>query len=222
MKHFHNIKGVFFDLDGTLFETAPELVAAAQKMLQKLGLQTVSPNVIESFIGKGAENLVRKSIELSASGTSDRYLKLGMDLFYKFYDEIADQSKAYDGALDAVMQLNQKGLKLACVTNKPKHFTHKILKEHKMDQLLDFVVSGDEVEKKKPDPMPIHMTCHTLQIKPIESIMVGDSCHDIDAGYNAGTFVVTVPYGYQSGQSIKSNKVDLAVNNLTDLLTVIN
>jgi len=52
--------------------------------------------------------------------------------------------------------------------------------------------------------------------------MVGDSCHDIDAGYNAGTFVVTVPYGYQSGQSIKSNKVDLAVNNLTDLLTVIN
>ena len=145
MKHFYNIKGVFFDLDGTLFETAPELVAAAQKTLQKLGLQTVSPNVIESFIGKGAENLVRKSIELSASGTSDRYLKLGMDLFYKFYYEIADQSKAYDGALDAVMQLNQKGLKLACVTNKPKHFTHKILKEYKMDQLLDFVVSGDEV-----------------------------------------------------------------------------
>jgi phosphoglycolate phosphatase len=120
------------------------------------------------------------------------------------------------------MQLNQKGLKLACVTNKPKHFTHKILKEHKMDQLLDFIVSGDEVEKKKPDPMPIHLTCQTLQIKPIESIMVGDSCLDIDAGYNAGTFVVTVPYGYQSGQSIKSNKVDLAVNNLTELLAVIN
>lgn len=97
MKHFYNIKGVFFDLDGTLFETAPELVAAAQKTLQKLGLQTVSPNVIESFIGKGAENLVRKSIELSASGASDRYLKLGMDLFYKFYDEIADQSKLMMG-----------------------------------------------------------------------------------------------------------------------------
>jgi phosphoglycolate phosphatase len=61
-----------------------------------------------------------------------------------------------------------------------------------------------------------------LKIDPKETIMVGDSCNDIEAGFSAGTFIVTVPYGYQYGQSITSNKVDLAIKNLNDLVEIIN
>ena len=76
--------------------------------------------------------------------------------------------------------------------------------------------------QKKPHPMPIKHSCDVLALKPKEAIMVGDSCNDIEAGFSAGTYVVTVPYGYQYGQSIKSDKVDLAIKNLNDLVPIIN
>ena len=147
---------------------------------------------------------------------------MGRDLFYKFYAEIADQSLAYKDVDKVMIELSQKDIKLACVTNKPKKFTNKILKKHGMDQILSYVVSGDDVRKKKPDPMPIYFACQELKINTNETIMVGDSSNDIDAGYDAGTYVVTVPYGYHYGESIDSSKVDLAVDDLTQLLNVIN
>ena len=222
LRHFHNIKGVFFDLDGTLFDTAPELIIAVQKMFQELNLPPVSAEIIKSFIGKGAENLVRKSIEQASPKDGHQFFTLGLDLFYQFYDELVDQSIPFEGAEKALSDLSLKGLKLACVTNKPKQFTDKILKKHEMHKFLHFVISGDEVERKKPDPLSIQLTCNALCIRADESIMVGDSFNDIEAGYNAGSYVVTVPYGYQSGQSIDCPKVDLAVKKLTDLVTAIN
>tara|TARA_B110000003_G_C16510195_1_gene480891 strand:- start:557 stop:769 length:213 start_codon:yes stop_codon:yes gene_type:complete len=70
--------------------------------------------------------------------------------------------------------------------------------------------------------MPLQYGCDILKVKPNEVIMVGDSCNDINAGYAAGTYVVTVPYGYQYGESIISDKVDLAILNLLDLNPLVN
>jgi phosphoglycolate phosphatase len=70
--------------------------------------------------------------------------------------------------------------------------------------------------------MQLQYSCEKLELEPKQAIMVGDSCNDIEAGFSAGTYVVTVPYGYQYGQSIESAKVDLAIKNLNDLVTIIN
>ena len=222
MKKFTNIKGVFFDLDGTLFDTAPELSVATNKMLRDINLQNLESKIIKSFIGKGADNLVRKSISYSSKKDPEALFKEARKLFDKYYILNAAQSLPYDGVKETLINLKKKKLSLACVTNKPKIYTHAILEKSGLISYLDLVVSGDTVSRKKPDPMPLNYSCDKLEIEPKEAIMVGDSCNDIEAGFSAGTYVVTVPYGYQYGQSIKSDKVDLAIENLNDLVTIIN
>jgi phosphoglycolate phosphatase len=222
LKKFNNIKGVFFDLDGTLFDTAPEIIFATNQMLKDLDLQELESDIIKSFIGKGADNLIRKSILYSSKEDSEALFKAARRLFDKYYILNAAQSLPYDGVEGALIKLKKKKLTLACITNKPEIFTQAILEGSGLISYLDLVVSGDTVSKKKPDAMPLQYSCETLELEPKEAIMVGDSCNDIEAGFSAGTYVVTVPYGYKYGQSIESDKVDLAIENLNDLVTIIN
>ena len=222
MKKFNNIKGVFFDLDGTLFNTAPELSFTINQMLKDLDLQELKSDIIQSFIGKGADNLVRKSISYSSKENSESLFKAARKLFDTYYILNASKSLPYEGVEEVFQKLKNKKLSLACITNKPEIFTHSILKESGLISYLDLVVSGDTVSRKKPDPMPLQYCCDKLKLEPKQAIMVGDSCTDIEAGLSAGTYVITVPYGYQYGQSIESDKVDLAINNLNDLVLIIN
>jgi len=222
LKKFANIKGIFFDLDGTLFDTAPELIFVINQMLKDIDLQELESDIIKSFIGKGADNLVMKSISYSSNQDSEILFKKARKLFDKYYILNAAQSLPYDGVEEVLMKLKKKKLSLACVTNKPKIYTQAILEESGLISYLDLVVSGDTVSRKKPDPMQLQYSCEKLELEPKQVIMVGDSCNDIEAGFSAGTYVVTVPYGYQYGQSIESAKVDLAIKNLNDLVTMIN
>ena len=123
--------------------------------------------------------------------------------------------------METINFLKTKGLKLACITNKPSIFTDKILCESGLNQYLDLILSGDSLEKMKPDPLPIIYSCEFFNIKTNESIMVGDSMNDVEAGKSAGAYVVTVPYGYQSGEKIDSSKVDLAINNFIDIQSIV-
>ena len=222
MKKFTNIKGVFFDLDGTLFDTAPELTFATNQMLKDIDLQELESDIIKSFIGKGADNLVIKSISYSSKQDSEILFKKARKLFDEYYILNAAQSLPYDGVEEALINLKKKKLSLACVTNKPEIYTQVILEESGLISYLDLVVAGDTVSRKKPDPMQLQYSCEKLELEPKQAIMVGDSFNDIEAGFSAGTYVVTVPYGYQYGQSIESAKVDLAIKNLNDLVTIIN
>ena len=222
MKKFTNIKGIFFDLDGTLFDTAPELTFATNQMLKDIDLQELESDIIKSFIGKGADNLVRKSISYSSKQDPEILFRKARQLFDKYYILNAAQSLPYDGVEEVLIKLKKKKLSLACVTNKPEIYTQVILEESGLISYLDLVVAGDTVSRKKPDPMQLQYSCEKLELEPKQAIMVGDSCNDIEAGFSAGTYVVTVPYGYQYGQSIESAKVDLAIKNLNDLVTIIN
>jgi len=222
LKNFNNIKGIFFDLDGTLFNTAPELGFATNQMLKDLDLQCLESNIIKSFIGRGADYLIRKSILYSSQKDSEALFTEARKLFERYYFLNAAQSMPYDGVEEALIGLKNKKLSLACVTNKPEIYTQVILEESGLISYLDLVVAGDTVSRKKPDPMQLQYSCEKLELEPKQAIMVGDSCNDIEAGFSAGTYVVTVPYGYQYGQSIESAKVDLAIKNLNDLVTIIN
>ena len=221
LAHFKDIKGIFFDLDGTLFETAPQLALAVNRMLVDLKMNTLPEEKISNFIGKGADNLIRKSIKLSSGKDANEFFVDAIDSFHSHYEQIAHNSLPYDGVMETINFLKTKGLKLACITNKPSIFTDKILCESGLNQYLDLILSGDSLEKMKPDPLPIIYSCEFFNIKTSESIMVGDSMNDVEAGSSAGAYVVTVPYGYQSGKKIDSSKVDLAINNFIDIQSIV-
>ena len=134
---------------------------------------------------------------------------------------IAHESLPYEGVLDTIDFLKKKDIKLACITNKPSIFTDKILDASGLSKSLDLILSGDSLEKMKPDPLPIIYSCEFFNIKSSEAIMVGDSTNDIEAGAAAGSFVVTVPYGYNFGEEMDSEKVDLAIDKFHDLQSIL-
>jgi len=222
LSDIENIKGIFFDLDGTLFDTAPELSDATNYMLSDLDFDKLDPLDIKNFIGRGADNLIRKSIALSSQLDPEPFFDEGKRLFHQHYIINAGFSKPYDDARDTLKKLKERNIYLGCVTNKPKIYTHQILSQSEILDFMDIVVSGDSLSKMKPDPLQIQYGCEALGLKPNQVIMVGDSSNDIEAGHAAGTYVITVPYGYNHGESINSPKVDLAIKILSDLTQVVN
>ena len=222
MVKFDNIKAILFDLDGTLFETAPELSEAVNLMLKDLEMAELKTNEIKRFIGKGAINLIKKSLEASLKKDTIPSFAKAEKLFAHHYSSISANSLMFEGVEKAIIDLKAKNFLLGCVTNKPAIYTEALMNHSRLSGFMDIIVSGDTTKKKKPDPLPILHALNQLNIEPKDAIMVGDSVIDIEAGFAAGTYIFTVPYGYQFGESIISDKVDYAMSNFSELTQIIN
>ena len=216
------VRAVMFDLDGTLVHTAPEIAAAANLMLVDLGRPILPAAQVESYIGEGAIVLIKCCLTGQKNVEPDAALfEQAESLFFAHYANNAEISKPYDGVVDGLQAIWNKGLRLACVTNKPEEFTLPLLKTSGLADFFDIVVSGDTLHKKKPDPIQLHHICAKLDVPEYEAMLVGDSATDIAAAQAAGCFVVTVPYGYNQGRPIDLSQVDATINDLTELIELL-
>ncbi len=210
------------DLDGTLLHTAPEIATAANWMLADLNLPVLPYSQVESYIGEGAVVLIKCCLTGQKNVEPDAELFAQAEpLFFSHYAKNATESKPYDGVIDGLQAIWNKGLKLACVTNKPEEFTLPLLKASGLADFFDIVVSGDTLHKKKPDPIQLHHICAKFDVPEYEAMLVGDSATDIAAAQAAGCFVVTVPYGYNQGRPIDLSQVDATINDLTELIELL-
>jgi len=214
---FH-VKAVMFDLDGTLVHTAPEIAASINKMLVELDFSALPQPLIESYIGEGAQTLIRRCITANTRSEPDvALLERAQALFFAHYADNVTLSKPYDGVAEALAVLQDKGLKLACVTNKPERFTLPLLDKSGLLDFFEIVVSGDTLAKKKPDPIQLRYICAKFNVLEAESMLVGDSLTDVAAAHAAGCYIVTVPYGYNQGRPIDLSLVDDTIASLADL-----
>ena len=222
MEKFSNIKAILFDLDGTLFETAHELSDAVNSMLKDLEMMELKRNEIKNFIGKGTENLIKQSLRSSTKKDPSLFFTKAEKLFAHHYSLISANSLMFEGVQKTISYLKSKDFLLGCVTNKPAIYTEALMNKSRLAEFMDIIVSGDTTKKKKPDPLPILHALNQLNIEPKDAIMVGDSIIDVEAGFAAGTNIFTVPYGYQFGESIISDRVDYAMSNFNELTQIIN
>ncbi len=210
------------DLDGTLVHTAPEIAAAANLMLADLGRAPLPYSQVESYIGEGAIALIKRCLTRQINVEPDAELfGQAETLFFAHYANNAAESKPYDGVIDGLQALWNKGYRLACVTNKPEEFTLPLLKKAGLADFFEIVVSGDTLHKKKPDPIQLHHICAKFDVPEYEAMLVGDSATDIAAAQAAGCFIVTVPYGYNQGRPIDVSQVDATISDLTELTGIL-
>ena len=216
------VKAVMIDLDGTLIHTAPEIAAAANWMLADLNLPVLPLQKVESYIGAGAQMLVKRCLTQQLGHEPDAGLLVQAEkLFFARYAENAATSKPYDGVIEGLQSIWNKGYRLACVTNKPEQFTLPLLKKAGLADFFDLVVSGDSLPNKKPDPIQLHHICAKFDVPEFEAMLVGDSATDIAAAQAAGCYIVTVPYGYNQGMPIDISQVDATIANLTNLIDIL-
>jgi phosphoglycolate phosphatase len=197
-------RGVLIDLDGTLMDTAPDLAAAANRMRADFGLPPLPLERIAAFVGKGAEVLVHRALTDELDGRAEpQAFARGRASFYAHYTvENGVQAIVFDRVPEALEQLRGRGLRLACVTNKPQEFTLPLLAKMDLARHFDAVVAGDEVAEKKPHPALLLEACRRMQVKPTEVMLIGDSVNDAQAARAAGCGCVLVETGYNEGEGV--------------------
>ena len=221
--HLHGKRAVLIDLDGTLLDTAPELVASVNALLLSRGLEPLPETCVRNLIGKGVAHLVTGAMQLSMRAAPDAYtIAQAIEQFNAIYWRFnGTQARLYPEAFNGLTALRGAGLKTACVTNKPSAFTLPLLQAvHCFDQ-FDAVVCGDEVTNKKPAPDALWLACKRLSVQPNEAVMIGDSANDALAARAAGCVMLLVPYGYREGAQVHEIDADGIVSSLLHAATLI-
>lgn len=216
------VRGVLIDLDGTLLDTVPDLAAAVNAMRAEFGRAPLPTAQVAAYVGKGADVLVHRALTESLDGrAAEPAFERGKASFYAHYRrENGRQALVFPGVRDALRLLRERGLALACVTNKPREFTVELLERV---GLVDFdaVVTGDDTREKKPHPAPMLRACELLGVPPAEAAMVGDSENDVLSARAAGCRVIVVETGYNEGRPVGSLDADAIVPGLLDAARLI-
>lgn len=204
MTDFSQIKAVAFDLDGTLIDSVPDLAAATNATLQELELPLSNELQVRSWVGNGAEMLMRRALNFALNTeVSDAKLAGCMPRFMHFYQQNLQQhSRLYDNVEQVLKTLHSAGYQLAIVTNKPFEFTVPLLKAFNLDCYFSIVLGGDSLAKMKPDPLPLTHIMQQWQLEPEQLLMVGDSKNDILAAKAAAIASIGLTYGYNYGEDI--------------------
>ena len=204
------VRGVIIDLDGTLLDTAPDLVEAANRMRVELGMPPLPFATVVSFVGKGAERLVHRVLTGSLDGHAPRAeFEPAYARFLRLYrEENGRQTREFPGVRPGLDAMRAMGLRLACVTNKPREFTEPLLECCDLARYFALVVSGDTLPQKKPDPAPLLHVSRAFGFPPAQMLAIGDSLNDALAARAAGMSVLSVPYGYNEGADVHGLDVD--------------
>jgi len=237
MDKLQNIRGVAFDLVGTLVDSAPGLTAAVDNALYALELPMAGEERVVTWIGNGADVLIQRALtwarqERAALRAAQGKPSVDHDdipqaeqqailrkLFDRYYGEVAEEgSFLFPAVADTLGALHAKGLPLALVTNKPTPFVAPILASLDIAKYFTVVIGGDDVKNKKPHPEPLLMVAEKLGLAPTELLFVGDSRNDIQAAKAAGCSSIGLTYGYNYGEPISQSEPDYIFDQFNELL----
>ncbi|MEZ5738516.1 MAG: phosphoglycolate phosphatase [Burkholderiaceae bacterium] len=220
---FHNIAALLIDLDGTLLDTVADLAAAANGVRADAGLPPLPQARIATFVGKGADVLIHRALTDSADGQAPEALfAAGRRSFDAHYlRENGRSARPYDGVREGLDAFRARGLRLACVTNKPQRFADDLLARQQLADRFEIVIGGDALPLRKPDPLPLVHVAERFGLPVQRCLMLGDSGNDALAARAAGMPVLLVPYGYNEGHDVAAIDCDGIVEsllNVADLL----
>lgn len=192
------MRAAIFDLDGTLVDTAPDIVAALNGALSDLGYGTVGGDAGRAMIGGGARRLVELALAAqTGSEPGDGLVETALERFMVYYGEgSVARSAVYPGVREALSRFGEEGLAMGVCTNKPHAISLTVLDRLDLGGHFRAVVGGDALPEKKPAASHLLETVSRTQKDAAEVIMVGDSATDVAAARNAGVPVVVVSYGY--------------------------
>ena len=184
---------VLFDLDGTLADTAPDMVATLQKMQSDYGYEPVAFDFGRSHVSNGAMGLLR--IGFPDIDEEDRQLMVA-EYVERYAERLCELSRVFPGIETLLDELDTAGCPWGVVTNKPEHLTNPLLEQLGLADRSVCAVSGDTLSVRKPEPGPILLGCDIAGIDAHRSIYIGDASRDIEAGHRAGVATIAAAYGY--------------------------
>jgi len=189
-----DVRAVLFDLDGTLADTAPDLVAAVNKVRTDRGLPPGPYETLRLQASHGARGLIGSAFGVTPDDAAFPALR---DAFLANYEAaLCVQSRLFDGVPELLAALTENGIPWGIVTNKAAWLTNPLVKLIGLSETAACVVSGDTTPHSKPHPAPLLYAAECIGIAPAHIVYVGDDLRDIQAGKAAGMATIAAAYGY--------------------------
>ncbi len=214
------LKAVFFDLDGTLVDTADEFVVVVQNLRAEHGLGEMDANRIRASVSNGARALVNLGlgIDFEAPEFESKRLRL-LELYSEVLGTVA---KPYPGIVSLLEELDKRDIGWGIATNKPRAYAQPLMDKLDISPAAGSLVCPDDVKDRKPHPESLYRNCRDLGCGPHEAIYIGDHQRDVDAGRRAGMYTIAAAYGYiEPGDDAANWGADALVNCSTELCDLI-
>jgi len=212
---------VVFDLDGTLVDTAPDLINALNFVLQREGLAPVPLQSARGMIGAGARKLIERGLEVDGRETSPTELsRLTADFIDYYAEHIADVSRPFDGLEAALDDLESRGYRFAVCTNKLEWLSKRLLDQLSLSARFAAICGADTFGVSKPDPAILRQTVARAGGEMSSVIMVGDAGPDVGVARRAGVPVIGVSFGYTE-IPIAELKPDRVIDHMSELQAAI-
>jgi phosphoglycolate phosphatase len=213
-------QSVFFDLDGTLADTALDLAFAANKMLTDRHLSPVPLPKLRPLASSGARGMLLEAFGMTPE---DPLFETFKEEFLQNYERaIHVHTNLFPGMCELLDYLDQFSIPWGIVTNKHERFTIPLVKSLGLDQRTVSIVSGDTTPHAKPHPAPILHAAKLSQVEPTSGVYIGDDLRDIQAGKAAGMATIAAAYGYCGNQDPPEEwEADFIAYDPDDLLTIL-
>lgn len=231
-----DLRAVFFDLDGTLVDSAIDIYHAMNAALATLGRPPVTEKQVRYWVGRGAPQLAYCVVkyqheqgltttihasreQLHSHDSLQEQQHQLLQAFLNHYEKhVCVESRIYDGVEAFIQSCQDSNLKLACITNKPYQPAHDLLQALDLLSPFQLLLGGDSVTHKKPHPESLQHALQYFELKPHQALMIGDSRNDVEAAHAAGMQCFALNYGYNHGEPIAACKPDLILDSLQQLL----
>jgi phosphoglycolate phosphatase len=205
------LKGVLFDLDGTLVDTAPDLVAVLNRLLAEQDRPPVPYAIARNEVSNGALGLIRLGFDLAPDAPVATELR---QRFLAVYAEMGHTNSRLFILLDDINDMvSTMAVRWGIVTNKPRALTEPLIAALGLGTSVGSVVSGDTLPERKPDPAPLELAAREIGVEARECVYLGDARRDIVAGRAAGMRTIATTYGYiRPGDDVRAWQADAVVD----------
>ena len=209
---------ILFDLDGTLVDTAPDLLGALNHVLTGMGLAPVPLAEVAEMIGHGARAMIETGLKAQGAALSAAEMDAAFERFIAYYvANIAVHSRPFEGAADALDALREAGATLAVCTNKRQDLSEQLIEALGLTDLFDVILGADRATNRKPHADHVFETIAAAGGEPGRALFVGDSRTDERAARNAGLPFVFVTFGYEA-EPAEAIAADVTISHYAQLV----
>jgi phosphoglycolate phosphatase len=216
----NNIKGIIFDLDGTLIDSLADIATAANSVLEQFGFSAHPVEDYRIFVGDGVNVLMERIVP--GQELNDEFKMKFLLAWKKEYSKQWNvQTRPYDGILVLVDELKKGGYRMGVLSNKPQEFTQACVAEYFKSDLIDPVWGLCEDRPKKPDPKGALEMAAQWELPPEEILYVGDTSTDMQTAVNAGMWPLGVSWGFRSKEELVAHGARAIIDQPMDLMKLL-